>query len=154
MFFARKTSFGRYLFVIKHFLTMAKALIRLTEEDLHRIVKESVNRILREEYYRTRNLDDPSEYYDDEGNFRNTPYSYDAMFDNAKSLEDFDKLKAKRDKYLRSKAEHLHASHPGTTPFAKRGNDASIGGLKYSTTGINPNSTFDTNYGILHKNLR
>ena len=28
-----------------------KALIRLTESDLHRIIKESVNRILKEGYY-------------------------------------------------------------------------------------------------------
>jgi hypothetical protein len=43
-----KTSFNEYLFVIKHFLTMAKKLIRLTESDLHRIVKESVKKVLKE----------------------------------------------------------------------------------------------------------
>ena len=30
---------------------MNKKLIRLTEQDLHRIVKESVNRVIKEEHY-------------------------------------------------------------------------------------------------------
>lgn len=49
MFFAKKTSFNGYLFVIKHFLTMAKTIIRLTESDLHRLIKESVKKILMED---------------------------------------------------------------------------------------------------------
>ena len=42
---------------------MNKKLIRLTESDLHRIVKESVNRVLRE-------MEEPyDEYYEDRGDF-------------------------------------------------------------------------------------
>lgn len=40
---------------------MSKKLIRLTESDLHRIVKESVNRILKEGLYDT---DEDNEIYD------------------------------------------------------------------------------------------
>ena len=49
---------------------MNKKLIRLTEQDLHRIVKESVNRILKENNRRTkrmiREFDDNNEFEEEE----------------------------------------------------------------------------------------
>ena len=63
-----------------------KKIIKLTESDLHRIVKEAVNRILKEEDYRT-----PT------GGFDAYAYKYDKALKNANSLEDWDKMMADRE---------------------------------------------------------
>ena len=58
-----------------------KKLIRLTESDLHRIVKESVNRILKEVNYADNYRMHPNEKIDDNDDF----------FDNDEDREEFER---------------------------------------------------------------
>lgn len=87
---------------------MNKKLIRLTESDIHRIVKESINRILKEAY---------SDIYGD-GLGVNYPES---MYNNAYILsntpEEFDERMKEREKYLNREAEIALRNHPQATPF-------------------------------------
>lgn len=83
---------------------MAKRIIRLTESDIHRIVKESVNRILNEENYFTPN-----------GSFNSAAYMYDEMMRNAKTLEEYEQLKRERDEYLKTAFNNGIGYHPQTS---------------------------------------
>jgi hypothetical protein len=61
---------------------MNKKLIRLTESDLHRIVKESVNRIIREGLY-----DNEQDFYNEFGNQSQYPaYEYMPQFEGELSM--------------------------------------------------------------------
>ena len=64
-----------------------KKLIRLTESDLHNIIKKSVNRILKEEEYRI-----PT------GGMDVYAYDYDKALEKANSLEDWDSMMVNRKK--------------------------------------------------------
>ena len=65
-----------------------KKIIRLTESDLHRIIKDSVSRILKED-----------DYLLPKGGFDNAAYMYDDALD-SDSLEDYDERMGKRKEYL------------------------------------------------------
>lgn len=80
---------------------MSKKIIRLTESDLHRIVKESVNRILKEEEYRT-----PT------GGIDAYAYDYDQALKKANSLEDWDSMMANRKKYSDVSYNNAILNHP------------------------------------------
>ena len=78
-----------------------KKIVRLTEGDLHKIIKESVNRVLREEGYFT-----PS------GGWDSYAYDYDNALEKAESLEDWDeKMRARMDS-ANKKANYAQKHHP------------------------------------------
>lgn len=79
-----------------------KKIVRLTESDLHRIVKESVKRILREED----KYDLPTGGYDLHARLT------DCAFDEPETLEDFDKKMKERDYYDGIGAETAFYNHP------------------------------------------
>ena len=87
---------------------MNKKLIRLTESDIHRIVKESVNRILKEAYSDIygdgTGIDYPKSMYDNAYLFSNTP-------------EEFDERMKERQIYLNRKNHLALNNHPQATPF-------------------------------------
>ena len=78
-----------------------KKIIKLTESDLHRIVKEAVKRILKEEDYRT-----PT------GGFDVYAYKYDKALKDANSLEDWDKMMADRKELSDITANNVLNYHP------------------------------------------
>ena len=79
---------------------MKKSVIRLTESDLHRVVKESVNRILNETDYTLRNslprdlngellrIGDKVVYYNRTGNYNEIPYRVGGTIKDIKRLDD------------------------------------------------------------------
>ena len=78
-----------------------KKIVRLTEGDLHKIIKESVKRVLREEGYFT-----PS------GGWDSYAYDYDNALEKAESLEDWDeKMRARMDS-ANKKANYAQKHHP------------------------------------------
>jgi hypothetical protein len=85
---------------------MNKKLIRLTESDLHRIVKESVNRILKETY---------SDIYGDGKNYSKTMYDNACYFSD--TPEEFDEIMKDRQEYLNSRNRLALDNHPQATPF-------------------------------------
>ena len=78
-----------------------KKIIRLTENDLHRIVKESVKRILREGKY-----DLPG------GDFDSFQYATDMADAEAQTPEEYDEKLKSRDRYARMGGENYWSNHP------------------------------------------
>jgi len=98
---------------------MNKKLIRLTESDLHRIVKESVNKILKEEY---------SNIYGDGFGINYPEVMYDDACSSSNTPEEFDEKMKKRQTYLNNKKDLALNNHPQATPFRVLGiNDLSSG---------------------------
>ena len=87
---------------------MNKKLIRLTESDIHRIVKESVNRILKEAY---------SDIYGDGFGINYPKNMYDNAYSFSDTPEEFDKRMKERQKYLNDKNHLALNNHPQATPF-------------------------------------
>ena len=81
-----------------------KKLIRLTESDLHNIIKESVRKILSETKYKT-----------PKGGFDVAAYLYDDALENSDSLEDYDNKMRDRQGYLDDSARNGLAYHPQST---------------------------------------
>jgi hypothetical protein len=94
-----------------------KKVIRLTEGDLHRIIKESVKRVLREQDYTT-----PA------GGFDSRAYEYDEALKNANSLEDWDRMMADRDKYVNMRRDSAVGCHPANKQYG----NGSLGAYKYT----------------------
>ena len=80
-----------------------KRIVRLTETDLHRIIKESVKRVLREDKYETPN-----------GGFDSYAYEYDDALEKANSLEDWDRMMADREEWSRRRSKNGLGYHPQT----------------------------------------
>ena len=97
-----------------------KKIVRLTESDLHRIVKESVRRILREDDYRL-----PT------GGMDVLAYDYDQALENAESLEDWDRMMAGREKHSNNAANVALGYHP---QYVNKWGPGSVGASKY----VNP----------------
>ena len=92
-----------------------KKIVRLTENDLHRIIKESVKRVLRESNvssheYNTLPLED--------GGWDSYAFDYDSALDHAKSIEDWDDMMRHRDEIAKISAENAQDFHPQATPLA------------------------------------
>ena len=111
-----------------------KKIVRLTESDLHRIVKESVNKILMEVENKYSHL--RTGHYNDGGYFDNAAYKYDDALD-ADTLEDYDERMKKRQNYLDDASNNAEKFHPQTEPFKKYGNSISYGGVHYVYDGAN-----------------
>ena len=94
-----------------------KKVIRLTEGDLHRIIKESVKRILREDAY-----DMPG------GTWDGRAYRYDQALKNAESIEDWDRMMAERDKAAEESGEVALNYHPQRV---RKSGGNSIGSTEY-----------------------
>ena len=102
---------------------MNKKLIRLTESDLHRIVRESVKRILKESNVGTHDYNNlPLK----DGGFDSYAYEYDDALDNAKSIEEFDEMMKKRKEHSLSVADSALYRHPKNNHLG-----GSIGAAKY-----------------------
>ena len=86
-----------------------RKLIRLTESDLHRIVKESVNRIIKEKY----ELPDGN-YKLPGGNFDSYAYNYDDAIKNADSVEDWDNRMKRRENMSKLSGSLASDFHPQT----------------------------------------
>ena len=99
---------------------MNKKLIRLTESDIHRIVKESVNRILKEAY---------SDIYGDGFGINYPKNMYDNAYFFSNTPEEFDERMKERQEYLNGQNRLALNNHPQATPFRKLGkkNDLSRG---------------------------
>ena len=99
---------------------MNKKLIRLTESDIHRIVKESVNRILKEAY---------SDIYGDGFGINYPKNMYDNAYFFSNTPEEFDERMKERQEYLNGKNRLALNNHPQATPFRRLGkkNDLSRG---------------------------
>ena len=102
-----------------------KKLVRLTESDLHKIIKESVKRILREENH----------YYSDytnlplkDGGWDSHAYRYDDALENAESLEDWDERMRRRKSIDDTSANVSQTNHPqyNEEPFGGKSIGASI----------------------------
>jgi hypothetical protein len=78
-----------------------KKIVRLTESDLHRIVKESVKRILRE-----------GKYDLDTGGYDLHASLTDGAFDDSETLEDFDEKMKERDYFDKIGASNGFYNHP------------------------------------------
>ena len=78
-----------------------KKIVRLTESDLHKIIKESVKRILREGKYDTPN-----------GGIDSYAFDYDDAIENAESLDDWDKRMALRSGYMDARGYAAQQHHP------------------------------------------
>ena len=96
---------------------MNKKLVKLTESDLHRIVKESVNRIIREGLY-----DDEQDFYNEFGNQSQYPaYEYIEPFDGELAMtaqydnDDYEKRMSDWDPeyFLHGKDEIYRSKKPG-----------------------------------------
>ena len=111
---------------------MAKKLIRLTESDLHRIVKESVQKILKESGYS--NTDGKS-YIGPRGEFNSAAYSYDTALDDAESIEDWDRMMKDRKDEIDTAADNALDLHPGVE---KRGYDGKPRGGLGASKYVNP----------------
>ena len=99
-----------------------KKIVRLTESDLHNIIKESVKRILREEYH---TYDD---YVMPNGGWDSHAYRYDDALDNAESLEDWDERMRRRKDIVDTSAGSSQTNHPqyNEKPFGGKSIGASI----------------------------
>jgi len=84
-----------------------KQIIKITEEDLHKIVKESVKRII--EGVNTR-----SHEYDTfpNGGWDSYAYEYDYALDNANSIDDWDKMMKKREEMSKLRGSNAQNYHP------------------------------------------
>ena len=91
---------------------MDKKLIRLTESDLHRMVKEAVERILKEG-------EDFPDYTLPNGGFDSTAYDYDQALEYAKTPEEFDMMMKKREERSKTGGHHAQHWHPQAEPDAK-----------------------------------
>jgi hypothetical protein len=98
-----------------------KKIIRLTESDLHRIIKNSVKRILRE------GVGDNVDNYDinhikhgyhrlPDGGFDNTAYDYDEALD-ANTPEEFDRIMKDRQRHIDTAGHVGMFNHPQATPY-------------------------------------
>ena len=87
---------------------MNKKLIRLTESDIHRIVKESVSRILKEAY---------SDIYGDGLGIDYPKNMYDNAYFLSNTPEEFDERMKERQIYLNRKNHLALNNHPQATPF-------------------------------------
>jgi len=108
---------------------MAKNIIRLTESDLHRIVKESVQKILKESGYS--NTDGKS-YIGPRGDFDSAAYAYDSALDDAESIEDWDRMMKNRKDKIDTAAGNALNLHPGVERKGYGGKPrGSLGASKY-----------------------
>ena len=96
---------------------MGKKLIRLTESDLHRIVRNTVVGILREGKYDT-----------ELGGFNTTAYMYDDAIENASDEDEFDKMMDRRKAYINAAAQNAVDYHP-------QNSEKSVGSTKYTHPG-------------------
>ena len=109
-----------------------KRKIRLTESELHRIIKESVKRIIKES----------EDYLLPNGNFDSYAYDYDKALETANSEEEWDEMMRKRKEYndmIAHTSQDLH-------PQVKHRTYGSLGSSQYVNPqkfGINPDNIDD-----------
>ena len=95
-----------------------KRKIRLTEGELHRIIKESVKRILKE----------GEDYLFSNGNFDSYAYDYDKALKDANSVEEWDEMMRDRKKNADMRSYLAQRLHPQSNG---RVGDKSMGATHY-----------------------
>ena len=87
---------------------MKKKLIRLTEGDVHNMIREAVHKILSEQ---------DGSLYDDM--FDKYAYDYDQALENSENIEDFDNAMKLRSDFMKMKGDAAQHYHPQAEPLAK-----------------------------------
>ena len=80
-----------------------KKIVRLTESDLHKIIKESVKKVLRETI---------THHTLPSGGFDSAAFQFDRAFEDAQSEEEWDEMMDKRQKHLERAANNALYLHP------------------------------------------
>lgn len=106
-------------------MNINKTLIRLTESDLHKIIKESVKRILTER--NIKNYEDYTNLPLKDGGWDSYAYNYDKALDDAESIEDWDERMREREANSKRTAYNASNRHPSSTKW-----NSSIGASKYT----------------------
>ena len=135
-----------------------KKIIRLTEGDIHRIIKNSVKRILRE------GVEDNVDNYDinhkkygytrlPDDKFDSAAYEYDKALD-ANTPEEFDELMKDRQENINTAGEVGMFKHPQSTPYNHSYNGGgldklgSFDGKKYPDGSIDLDATYDKQHAL------
>lgn len=119
-----------------------KKIIRLTESDLHKIIKESVERVLRESNVSGNYRATPS------GGFDEYAFNYDDALDDAESVEDWDERMKYRERCARNDADWALNHHPQSSKFSQ-GSKTYTAGFPLDYISIKTDANKE-NYGFSH----